>query len=492
MTRHLMRSSPTPRAGPVRAGARLPCRVTLTDGRVFDGPLTPERHRAIQLGMLHAESDGLVELTPGTRANDGNLAVDRRARAEHYLPGGAGGHPGWLPALLAHAERIITGAYARDRTGPAREEAFVGVASRTRARGAKDAVAATRWLWVDVDCPDRLDALWALLAERPCHLLVESGGSGGAHAHWKLDTPLDARIAGPDGRVIEPIERAHERLIHALGVDAHGRPDVADPPLRRSLARHAPGRHGQPQVRRLGADHSGRPAAAGVSAGGAHGRPAGTAVRHQRAAPAAHRGAEPGIHTSAYFARLAGIDVPANGLVRCPVSGHDDAHPSCSVGRDPEAGWCCHSASCGARGAIYDLASVLIGGPWGPRLRGEAFTRAHSRVAAAFGERGPTGAAHAARPALAATDTSATTREMSPELWVVRVHDDVDARIAGHPGLAYASPPQVRDTALALISLLLGGPLDDTDRSSWTHPVAGGRRTIALERTQPPDRLPRP
>ena len=47
----------------------------------------------------------------------------------------------------------------------------------------------------------------------------------------------------------------------------------------------------------------------------------------------------------------------------------------------PETGWCCHSGSCGARGAIYDLASVLLGGPWGQELRGEAFKRARAYVA---------------------------------------------------------------------------------------------------------------
>jgi len=41
---------------------------------------------------------------------------------------------------------------------------------------------------------------------------------------------------------------------------------------------------------------------------------------------------------------------------------------------------------CGARGAIYDLASVVLGGPWGRELRGEAFKRARSYVADAFGE----------------------------------------------------------------------------------------------------------
>ena len=41
---------------------------------------------------------------------------------------------------------------------------------------------------------------------------------------------------------------------------------------------------------------------------------------------------------------------------------------------------------CGARGAIYDLASVLLGGPWGPQLRGEAFKRARAYVTDVFGE----------------------------------------------------------------------------------------------------------
>ena len=86
-----------------------------------------------------------------------------------------------------------------------------------------------------------------------------------------------------------------------------------------------------------------------------------------------------------YFKRLAGINVSRRGLVSCPVPQHRDRHPSCSVGADADQGWCCHSASCGARGAIYDLASVLVGGPWGPRLRGAAFARARELVVRAFG-----------------------------------------------------------------------------------------------------------
>jgi hypothetical protein len=46
----------------------------------------------------------------------------------------------------------------------------------------------------------------------------------------------------------------------------------------------------------------------------------------------------------------------------------------------------CHSASCGAGGAIYDLASVLLGGPYGRELRGDAFLRSRGYVADIFGE----------------------------------------------------------------------------------------------------------
>src|SRR5439155_20045785 len=71
------------------------------------------------------------------------------------------------------------------------------------------------------------------LAERPCHLLIESAGSGGAHAYWQLAESLPGtRIDRTTGELDEPIERAHSRIIHHLGVDPQGRPTVADPQCR--------------------------------------------------------------------------------------------------------------------------------------------------------------------------------------------------------------------------------------------------------------------
>jgi hypothetical protein len=366
--------------------------VRLADGRVFTGALPAARHRSLQLGLLHAETAELVELTPGTRRADGRLEVDRRRHAEHFLPGGRSGDPRWLRALLAHAERIVVGTFASPRPGERPgEEVFVGVAARQRRSGSRDAVAATRWLWVDVDRPDRLDALWAFLAERPCQLLIASGGSGGVHAYWRLAKPLPARWVRPDGTVTEPIERAHRRIIRALGVDAAGRPDVADPRCaERSRVMRLAGTINHKSgawARVLEADLAlasyaieelvgDLPDAPSAASGPRDGRREGASGDpYKRIAP------------PEYFQRLAGISVPRGGLVSCPVPRHRDRHPSCNVGTSHEQGWCCHSAGCGARGAIYDLASVLDGGPWGTQLRGAAFARARAHVVRVFGER---------------------------------------------------------------------------------------------------------
>ena len=90
------------------------------------------------------------------------------------------------------------------------------------------------------------------------------------------------------------------------------------------------------------------------------------------------------IAPATYFARLAGIEVPRHGLVRCPSPAHRDRHASCKVGEDAAAGWWCHG--CDAGGAIYDLASVIEGGPTGRALRGAASRAARERVRRTFGE----------------------------------------------------------------------------------------------------------
>ena len=361
------------RANPARETLR--CRVRLADGRVFSGPLGPERHRALQVGVLHEGTSGLVELAAGAR-RDGRLQITTRRRADHFLRGGQAGTGDWLGPLLALAARHAD----------AGEEVFLAPAARAQPRGDKHAVTETRFLWVDVDRPDGLPALWAFLAERPCHLLVESS-AGHAHAYWKLDRSLPATMAIESaGELVEPIERAHLRLIHHLGTGADGKPNVADPACaERSrvmrLAGSVNGKTGE-HARILEADLAlpGYPIRQLV---GDLPDPATYSPAHPSAGTT---NADPykRIGPREYFERLAGIVVPRDGLVHCPA--HEDRVPSCSVGTDASQGWRCHAGGCGARGAIYDLASVLLGGPWGPELRGEAFKRARAYVIDAFGE----------------------------------------------------------------------------------------------------------
>jgi hypothetical protein len=380
----LGRREPTRRSVDGVAGERslpargLRCRVRVADGRVFRGELPAERHRALHIGLLHSQSNGLVEVAAGTR-RDGTLHIHTRARADHFLPGGGTGAPGWLEALLALA------AIHADRA----EELFVAPAVRSQARGEKHAVAHTRALWVDIDQPGQLHHLWVFLAERPCHLLVESGG-GGAHAYWLLDRPLPATgDYQPSGLRAEPIERAHARIIHRLGVDQHGRPNVADIACKdRSrlmrLSGSVNGKTGRP-ARILEADFQLVPYPIEQLVGDLPDpTPAGSTQRYRRRVE--HRDPYKRISPPEYFEQLAGVQVPRGGLVSCPAAWHEDRHPSCSVGTDSTRGWKCHGSGCGAGGAIYDLASVLLGGPWGRELRGEQFKRARAYVADVFGE----------------------------------------------------------------------------------------------------------
>ena len=141
---------------------------------------------------------GWSRCAAGTR-RDGTLQIHTRARADHFLPAGATGTPGWLEALLALAA-----------THAARgEELFIAPAVRSHARGEKHAVAYTRALWVDVDQPGQLHHLWAFLAEKPCHLLIETGGSGGVHCYWLLDEPLPATRTLENGRGWSSRSNAH-------------------------------------------------------------------------------------------------------------------------------------------------------------------------------------------------------------------------------------------------------------------------------------------
>jgi hypothetical protein len=372
----------------------LPIRVRRADGTIFDGTLDAARHRAIHLGLLHGDSEGYVEIAAGRRPPGGKLRITTRKDPEHFLRAGIGRAGELLGTLKELAAAHVA----------AGDEVFVAPAVRHERAAAKAHVTHTNWLWIDVDGRDGLPVVKRLLRRKPAHLVVQSAGSGGVHCYWRLRAPLMAHTEPPrpddgadwpgwltGGASGETIELAHERLIYALGWEwREGRPvpTVADRACKdRSrvmrLAGTVNGKTGD-HARIIWADLAlpGWPLRALI--GDLPDPPRPKRSRRRAGAPVNHDDPYKRIAPVEYFQRLAGIEVPRSGLVSCPNPSHEDRTPSCHVGSDAGEGWCCHG--CGAAGAIYDLASVLDGGPTGPWLRGEEFLRARERVRRAFSD----------------------------------------------------------------------------------------------------------
>jgi len=76
-----------------------------------------------------------------------------------------------------------------------------------------------------------------------------------------------------------------------------------------------------------------------------------------------------------YVEALTGIEVPRNGMIRCPF--HADGQertPSCKVYDDTDRGWYCFA--CARGGTIYDFAGEM----WGYHTRGRAFVELRRRI----------------------------------------------------------------------------------------------------------------
>ncbi|HEY4279696.1 MAG TPA: hypothetical protein VGM91_15835, partial [Conexibacter sp.] len=301
-----------------------------------------------------------------------------RSDSRSFRPGGAWpGRAAWLEDALGYVASLA----ARPR-----HEIAALPSVRRFPLPAKTAVSHTRWLWMDVDRVDALPRLHHLLRERPAHLRIESAGSGGEHALWQLRQPLPARLVDRrTGEVHEWIERAHLRLVGRVGrwEDVDGTPKLigADRACtdRSRLMRLAgtvnykSGRH----ARVIHADLALRPYSLRDLVGDLPDLPSRRAPRRP-GQPVNNDDPYKTIAPATYFVELAGVDVVGYGLIRCPAPDHDDDHPSCNVGDDADTGWWCHG--CARGGTIYDLASVLLGGPTGTALRGDAFRSAKALV----------------------------------------------------------------------------------------------------------------
>lgn len=398
-----------------------PVVVRMPDGRIVERHVSAERQRLMHLSLLHTRTRGYVELGAGNRRADGKLDIYTRRKPDHFLRGGASGDPDWVDHILTLADK-----HNRD------EELFLGVAPRCRPGGSKQDVLYTRFLWLDIDGAEHLDRLWALLERYPATAILDSAGSGGRHAYWRLDRLLPARVLtvgdrtainptnvlkqtvdertgrqrvrvvgyrdratgvllDTDERPVDLIQRYNKRLIHQLGSRANARGDqvpVGDP----NCAEHArmmrwagsPNQKTGQLARILTLDLYGCGWPPEELAGRMPDPPGPAIVRRRSSAREREiRGPDPykSIPAEDYFWRLAGIEVPHDGVVSCPSPDHPDLKPSCHVG---DYRWRCWS--CGREGTLYDLESVIKGGPCGDALEGDSFRLAVAGVRAKYGE----------------------------------------------------------------------------------------------------------
>jgi len=319
-------------------------------GELHRRTLGADQHVALWARALHRDGEGVVEVAAGRREADNTLTMRPRNDPARFPPAG---DIAALVALVAHHRA-------------AGEEVFATPLARREARSGKaGGVLDARCCWVDIDHPEGLQRLRAF-TPRP-HLVVYSG-SGGAHAYWHLASALNG----------EALEATNRTLAHHLGGDmscfdrarimrvAGTHNHKADRPCRLAYvdlasADVAPGR-----------------LVAGLVDPDPPPPPPSPAQRaRQHARVQADTAAQ--LDPPAYFAALAGREVAdRGGHVPCPLPGHTEQISSCMVYESAQRGWWCYGCGCG--GTIYDLASLLEGGPWGHDLRGEQFNEVKRRV----------------------------------------------------------------------------------------------------------------
>jgi hypothetical protein len=362
----------------------LPCRVTLADGTAAAGAFPPAAHtRAVLKAIVRHQEHvaSWVEVPRGARI-DGDLRVARWPRDNFHDPADHA-------AILAHV----------DRHASRGQELFCGIVPKTEPQPRKEAAQAGRVVWVDIDrkspAPpptleqierlldpdigevgtDALVAAARLLALPSRPHLVALSGSGGAHGYWRIEQTLAA----------DWIERANVRLIHHLGDGA----DYAS--FDRNRFMRVPGTRNFKSGRFcqiVHADLTSRAYDVRELVGGLPEPPADDPrapkrIRRRQMPPSRRRIMidDPVDRWTPreYFAALCGVtEYNHAGKAPCPLADHADPRPSCWVGETVEAGWFCYG--CNRGGRIFDLASLLIGGPWGVDLRGEAFKAARAEL----------------------------------------------------------------------------------------------------------------
>lgn len=324
--------------------------------------------------VLHHNQLGLTEFVRAKRDQNTN-------RLKMLSRGNKGENKGdlWFPA---DDQELIAGAVAEYRD---EYELFLTPACYNEPRSGNDSVSHSAVVWIDQDDPDKLHLLNEF--DRPPHMVVSTGGSGGVHAYWRLSVP-----ASRDEIVV-----LNRKLVGRLQADRQsvnaGRflrvPGSLNMKGDDKIAEGADG-----CCRILWADLMRPPYDADELVDGLTDyKEPGVPVEQRRTRPRPGANAPgwidrvideaSGTPPPEYYFRITGIAVQQNGgLVSCPHPSHEDRNPSCHVFGEPGKGFYCFS--CGATGNAFELAAYLSG--WqGGSLRGPDFVEAARTVADALG-----------------------------------------------------------------------------------------------------------
>jgi hypothetical protein len=294
-----------------------------------------------------AQLSGYLQLIAGRRPS--GRVVEIRYTAAH----------GGMNRLFVPVRRLDTAARTI-RSLVDRADVYCGALLRTRHSGGRDAVAAARLAWVEIDQPDAIDRLERFA--HPPSMIVTSGTPGHAHAYWQLRHAVDA----------ETIERANRRLAHALdgdlaSVDAARilRPGGTlnhkhQPPTPVVVVADDPGR--RYRLAELVDDLQDPPVSRSRGDRGGVGRGHVTQLDEPLLA----------IPARTYVHQLAGLEPARDGKVACPF--HDDATPSLQL-YDDGTFYC---FGCQAGGSVYDFAARL----WHTGTKGREFLALRDRLRA--------------------------------------------------------------------------------------------------------------